>query len=57
MIEAVRLRNFKRFRQLDLPFRPLTVLTGLNGAGTGASGTPRGRGFWPRRRRRSAGRR
>lgn len=33
MIESLRIKNFKRFRELTLPLRPLTVLTGLNGAG------------------------
>lgn len=33
MIENLALRNFKRFKALSLAFRPLTVLTGLNGAG------------------------
>lgn len=33
MIAALSVARFKRFRQLDLPFGDLTVLTGLNGAG------------------------
>ncbi|MCG5457084.1 DUF3696 domain-containing protein [Micromonospora sp. PSH03] len=33
MIESVRITNFKRFREIDLPLRQLTVLTGTNGAG------------------------
>ncbi|MFI5488952.1 DUF3696 domain-containing protein [Micromonospora echinaurantiaca] len=33
MISHVSITNFKRFTRLDLPLRPLTVLTGLNGAG------------------------
>lgn len=33
MIISLRLRNFKRFQALDLPFAALTVLTGLNGTG------------------------
>lgn len=32
-ISAIRLKNFKRFLQAELPMRPLTVLTGLNGGG------------------------
>ncbi len=32
-ITSIRLRNFKRFLQAELPMRPLTVLTGLNGGG------------------------
>lgn len=33
MIERLGLRRFKRFDTLDLPLRPLTVLTGTNGSG------------------------
>ncbi|WFE43330.1 DUF3696 domain-containing protein [Verrucosispora sp. WMMD1129] len=33
MIERIKIRNFKCFRQVDLPLRCLTVLTGTNGAG------------------------
>lgn len=33
MLTRLAVTNFKRFRALDLPMRPLTVLTGLNGAG------------------------
>ena len=33
MIAGIHLRNFKRFRDLTLTGRPLTVLTGANGAG------------------------
>lgn len=33
MITGLGVRNFKRFTSLDVPFRPLTVLTGLNGSG------------------------
>jgi predicted ATPase len=32
-ITSIRLRNFKRFLQAELPMKPLTVLTGLNGGG------------------------
>src|SRR5262249_28817795 len=33
MITGLGVRNFKRFLELSLPLRPLTVLTGLTGAG------------------------
>lgn len=33
MISELRLRNFKCFAELDLPLRPLTVLTGVNSSG------------------------
>lgn len=33
MLTHLRLENFKSFRQLDLPLRPLTLLSGLNGMG------------------------
>ncbi|MGW4634526.1 DUF3696 domain-containing protein [Nocardia sp. NPDC004415] len=33
MITSLTIANFKRFQQLSLQLRPLTVLTGLNGAG------------------------
>jgi predicted ATPase len=33
MITALGIRNFKRFSSLEFALRPLTVLTGLNGAG------------------------
>ncbi|WP_329093209.1 AAA family ATPase [Streptosporangium sp. NBC_01469] len=33
MITRLGIRNFKRFLDLSLPLRPLTVLTGLNGSG------------------------
>lgn len=33
MIERIRIRNFKCFREIDLPIRRLTILTGTNGAG------------------------
>lgn len=33
MIEQISIRNFKCFQRLHLPLRPLTVLTGANGAG------------------------
>ncbi|GGK67562.1 DUF3696 domain-containing protein [Nocardia camponoti] len=33
MISSIEIANFKRFQHLSLSLRPLTVLTGLNGAG------------------------
>lgn len=33
MIDSMRLRNFKAFRELELRLRPLTLLTGVNAAG------------------------
>ncbi len=33
MIEQARIQNFKCFQDLNLPLRPLTVLTGANGGG------------------------
>ena len=33
MIRQLRVRHFKRFRDLSIPVRPLTVLAGLNGTG------------------------
>lgn len=33
MIDGLSLRNFKCFGSVDVPFGPLTVVTGLNGAG------------------------
>jgi predicted ATPase len=33
MIKAIHLRNFKCFQELHLPLAPLTILSGLNGAG------------------------
>ena len=33
MITALGIRNFKRFTTLNLAFRQLTVLTGVNGTG------------------------
>jgi predicted ATPase len=33
MISRLKIRNFKCFAELDLELRPLTVLTGINGAG------------------------
>lgn len=33
MISSIAIRNFKLFRSIEIPFRQLTVLTGLNGAG------------------------
>lgn len=33
MIDAIEIRGFKRFEQERIPFRSLTLLTGLNGAG------------------------
>jgi len=33
MIRKVRLRNFKCFREIDLQFAPMTILTGVNGMG------------------------
>jgi predicted ATPase len=33
MIDALSIMGFKRFRSVTIPFRPLTVLTGLNGTG------------------------
>jgi predicted ATPase len=33
MITRLTIQNFKRFAAVELPFRPLTVLTGLNGTG------------------------
>ena len=33
MISAIALKNFKCFRQCRIPFRPLTLLTGVNSAG------------------------
>lgn len=37
MISILSMRNFKRFRAVDLTLRPLTVLTGLNGTGKSTS--------------------
>lgn len=37
MISTLGLRNFKRFRTVDLRLRPMTVLTGLNGTGKSTS--------------------
>jgi predicted ATPase len=33
MIDALTIRGFKRFKSVSFPFRTLTVLTWLNGAG------------------------
>jgi len=33
LITGLRVANFKRFAELSLPFRPMTVLSGMNGAG------------------------
>jgi predicted ATPase len=33
MLKHLHLENFKAFRQLDLPLRPLTLLTGVNSMG------------------------
>jgi predicted ATPase len=33
MIDRLGLRNFKKFRNLDLPLKPLTILTGVNSGG------------------------
>lgn len=33
MLEGIQIQNFKAFRELVLPLRPLTLLTGLNGMG------------------------
>ena len=37
MISNLAMRNFKRFRSVDLALRPMTVLTGLNGTGKSTS--------------------
>jgi predicted ATPase len=37
MIDSLEIHGFKRFTAVDLPFRPLTVLTGLNGTGKSTS--------------------
>ena len=33
MIDTLTIRGFKRFKSVSIPFRNLTVLTGVNGAG------------------------
>lgn len=33
MIDELSIMGFKRFKSVTIPFRPLTVLTGLNGTG------------------------
>ncbi|MGQ0777475.1 MAG: DUF3696 domain-containing protein [Pseudonocardiales bacterium] len=37
MISTLAMRNFKRFRTVELSLRPMTVLTGLNGTGKSTS--------------------